>query len=127
MVTIFIKYLEWHYVDKVLEILRLYKIYLVSYFKYFSISILIKTFFSPWKRISQGYGRGIDFQRFAEAFVFNTMSRVAGAVIRTFFLIIGIFFELLIFTIGFLILIFWLASPLLFLIGIYWSIYFLTL
>lgn len=124
--NIFIKYLEWYYIDKTLEILRGWKNYIVVYFNYFSILIIVKTLFSPWKRISSSYGRGFDFKLFLETLIFNLMSRIIGFIIRVFFLLFGLLFEIFILIIGFLILIIWLSLPFIFFVAIYYSFYLIT-
>ncbi len=121
--TLFIKYLQWYFVDGTLNILKKWKVSIVSCFRYFAIFVLIKTFFSPWKRITQSYGRGFDIKNYTEAFVMNTMSRIIGAIIRLVFIIIGIVIEIVILIVGFLILIFWIIAPTLFLLGIFGSFY----
>lgn len=118
---IFIQYLEWYFLDRTLKILRGWKNTIVSYFNYFSISILIKTLFSPWKGISSGYGRGLDLNRWIEAFVLNSMSRIIGVITRVIFLIVAVIAEFFIIVGGFLVLIIWLAAPLLFFISIYYG------
>ena len=116
-----LQYLEWYFVDRTLRILKLWKSSILSYFNYFSISILIKTFFSPWKGISEGYGKGIDFKRYIEAFTLNTMSRIIGMITRIIFLTIAFFVEILIIIGGFFALIFWLVAPLLIFLSIYYG------
>lgn len=125
ILNIFIKYVEWYYIDKSLEILKKWKNRIVLYFDYFSISVLIKTFFSPWKRVTEDYGRGFDIKKIVETLLFNIMSRIIGAIIRLFFLIIGLIFEIIIIISGFLFFILWIIFPILFLIGIYYSFYLL--
>lgn len=118
---IFIQYLEWYFLDGTLRVLRGWKNAIVSYFNYFSISILIKTLFSPWKGISSGYGKGLDINRYIEAFVLNSMSRIIGMITRIIFLIIAVIVEFFVILGGLLVLIIWLAAPLLVFISIYYG------
>lgn len=126
ILNIFIKYLEWYYLDKTIEILKGWKKYIVVYFNYFSIPTVIKTLFSPWKRITSGYGRGFDIKVFIETFIFNLMSRIIGFVIRIFFLMFSFLFQFFVLIIGFFIVIIWLVLPFIFFIAIYYSFYLIT-
>ena len=89
---------------------------LLSTADYFSIDLLLKTLFAPYRQISAGQVRGpIGVQ--LRAFFDQLLSRIIGAIIRTFMIIIGlvcIFFYLLI---GLLLLIFWAVVPLIPIIG----------
>lgn len=83
---------------------------------------MIKTLFSPWKKISYGYGRGFDIKRYFEAITFNLMSRIVGGIIRTFFIIFATFIEIIVIISGLLIIILWLIAPFIFFYGIYFAI-----
>ncbi len=116
--NIFIQYLEWYFLDRVKIILSAWKNFLIFYLNYFSIPILLKTLFSPWRRISEGYGKTFNPQQYIEAFVFNAMSRVIGGIIRTCFLIIGVFCTSIVLILGFVFLIIWILGPVLFFTGL---------
>lgn len=105
------RYLTWHFVYITKQILRGWKNSLVFNLDYFSIPILLKTFFWHWHKYYYPYGKKIDFSRYAEAFVFNSMSRIIGAILRFFFIIIGILIEIPILLIGFAVLICWIFLP----------------
>jgi hypothetical protein len=85
---------------------------------YFSIPELLKTLFSPWRRYNISYGRGFDIKRFFEVLVFNVLSRVLGAIMRVFLIIIGTAIEVIIFFLGILAIFFWLLLPILLILGL---------
>lgn len=61
---------------------------LASTFDYFSIDLLIKTLFSPFRQISAGKVRGpIGVQM--RAFFDRLISRIIGSIVRSFMIIIG--------------------------------------
>ena len=109
--NIFFQWLSWHFLEVPLNILKAWKNFLLFNLNYFSISLLLKTFFSPWRRYQFSYGRGFDFGRYLEAFASNLIFRIIGAFLRSFLIIIGILVEIAIFFAGIFILISWLASP----------------
>ena len=60
-----------------------------SVFDYFSIDLLLKTLFSPWRQISAGKVRGnIEMQM--RALFDNLISRMIGSVIRCVVVIFGL-------------------------------------
>ena len=78
---------------------------------YFSIPLLLKTFFSPWKRYQEYYGRGFNLGRFLEAFFANLIFRILGAIMRTFLIIIGLLTEVILIIVGLLAFLGWLILP----------------
>ncbi len=78
---------------------------------YFSIALLFKTFFSPWRRYTWEYPRGFDIGKILETLFSNLISRLIGAIVRLFFIILGIICELLIFLIGLTLLLGWYFLP----------------
>lgn len=84
---------------------------------YFSIDLLLKTLFSPYRQISAGQVRGsINVQM--HAFLDRLLSRIIGAVIRSFMIIMGIVGMTLYTLIGGFLVLFWGVVPLLPVIGI---------
>ncbi|MDD5621444.1 MAG: hypothetical protein PHS27_02555 [Candidatus Pacebacteria bacterium] len=93
------------------EILRIWKNYLRYYSYLFSIPLLLKTLFAPWRKYSWSYGRGFNIRRWAEAFVSNSFSRIIGAIMRSFLIIIGIIMEIFVLIIGGLVFLLWMLAP----------------
>lgn len=61
---------------------------LLSTYDYFSLDLLLRTLFSPFRQISAGKVRGpIGVQ--LRAFVDNLISRVIGAIVRTIVIAVG--------------------------------------
>ena len=72
--NIFIQYFLWYFHDVPKEILKGWRNFLVFNFNYFSIPLLLKTFFSHWRQYKWSYGRGFDIARYLEAFFSNLIS-----------------------------------------------------
>ena len=84
---------------------------------YFSIDLLLKTLFSPYRQISAGQVRGsINVQM--RAFFDRLISRIIGAIIRTFMIVFGAVTMLLQVVIGGALLMLWGIIPLLPAIGL---------
>jgi len=105
----------WYLVELSQNILRAWKNLLVFGFEYFSVSTILKTFFSYWHRYKWSYGRGFDLKTYFEALTFNLISRCLGAMVKSFFIVLWAIFESLIFIIGLVIFLSWFfLFPLLF-------------
>ena len=119
MGVILFQYLNWYLWDVPKEILQAWRNFLVFNLKYFSVLILLRTFFSHWHKYYYPYGKKWDPWRFFEAIVFNTMSRVIGAMIRAVLIALGLLLEVPIVLIGPVMLIGWFMLPLLLLAGLF--------
>ncbi len=103
-------YLVWHYSRAFRDIGALWFNFAWFVTHFFSIPLLLRTLFSPWKRLSDEYERA-GVEKIAETFVFNLMSRVLGFIVRVIFLCIGLSI-LLALLIGFILFIgLWLFLP----------------
>ena len=109
--NIIIQYLIWHFFDVPKEILKAWKNFLFFNLNYFSVFLLLKTFFSHWRKYRWSYGRGFDVKVYIETFFSNFISRILGAIVRSFFIFSGLLIEVFIFLAGFVILFAWLFLP----------------
>lgn len=121
MENIFLQYIEWQFMDAPKGILRAWKNLLKFNFNYWSVILLLKTFFSHWRRYRYDYGKGFDFQRYFEVFTFNIISRFLGAILRSFLIIFGLLTEIFIIFAGFAVFLFWLFSPFLIILGFFYG------
>ena len=117
---------EWQFFDVPKSIMEAWKNYLKFNLNYFSIPVLLKTFFSPWRRYGQSYGKGFNLGRYFEAFVFNMMSRIIGAILRAFFILTGFLIEISIVLAGALIFLGWIVFPLLLFLGLWFGFIIIT-
>ena len=120
--NIFYLWFEWQFFDVPGSILRGWRNYLKFNLNYFSVPVLIKTFFSPWRRYKFSYGKGFNAGRYFEAFTFNMMSRIIGAVLRLFFIFLGLLIEIFIVLTGAVIFFGWLILPFLLAGGIFYGV-----
>lgn len=101
----------WHFVEAPRAIIKALAGILYFDLEYFSVPTLLKTFFSHWRKYFYSYGKRFDLKQYFETFTFNLISRIMGALFRTFFLVLGFLSEFLILTAGIVILVFWIVLP----------------
>lgn len=94
---------------------------LASIADFFSIDLLIKTLFAPFRQISAGKVDGSLNVKF-QAFVDRLFSRIIGAIMRTFMIILGSVSLMLSLLVTALLLLFWPIVPLLPVAGVALSI-----
>jgi len=81
-------YFVWHYSRALLDVKNIIYNFLFFLYHFFSISLILSTFFQPWRRVEDGYGK--PGEGFFETFIFNTMMRIVGMVMRTFIIATGV-------------------------------------
>ncbi len=115
--SIFLQALIWQFFDAPKAILKAWQNFLLFNLNYFSVPTLLKTFFSHWRRYGYPYGKVFEVWKNIETFIFNMMSRIIGAILRTIFIIIGLLLEILIILTGIIIFLGWLVLPFLLVLG----------
>ncbi len=109
-VLFFTHYLIWHYTRAYRDMVALYLNFAWYITHLFSMPLLLRTLFSPWKRITAGH-RKFDLEDWAEAVTFNILSRIIGFIIRGVLIVMGLI-GIALLTIGFaLFLILWCLLP----------------
>ncbi len=99
--------------------MRIWRDFLDFGLKYFSVFLLLRTFFSPWRRYHYEYARRLDIGQWFETLTFNMMSRCIGAIMRLFLIGFGIGGEILIFLAGTILLVTWFILPFLIPAGLF--------
>ena len=109
--------LMWWYTAGFRQALRSVQARLISLLDYFSIGLLLRTLFAPFRQISAGAVDGpLPVQ--LRAFVDRLVSRLVGAVVRSMVMLIGTVAILLSVIGGLLYLFMWLSAPFLPLVGL---------
>jgi len=117
------QWLSWQFFDVPKGILGAWKNFLKFNLNYFSVGLLLKTFFSPWRRIQVSYGKGFDVGRYLSAFASNSIFRLLGAIVRSFLIFVALLVELLIVVLGAIVFFGWLVLPALLVTGFFFGIY----
>ena len=121
--NIFSLWAKWHFIEMPKFLLQVWKNYLMFASNYFSVILLLKTFFYPWKKYNWKYPRSFNIQEFFNTFISNTFSRLLGALMRIILIIAGIFLQIFIIIIGAVIFAFWVIMPVLVIIGLLYIFY----
>ncbi len=123
--NIFFQWIFWQFFEVPKNILKAWRNFLKFNLNYFSIPLLLKTFFSPWRRYKVSYGKGFDFGKYFEALFSNLIFRILGAILRSFLIFIGLLAEIFIILGGVIVFSGWLISPILLTWGLIFGFKFL--
>lgn len=117
MPMVIVGILTWWYSTGFIQAMRSVGRRLGGWVDFFSIDLLIKTLFSPFRQISAGRVDGPLVEQL-KAFGDKLLSRIIGAVVRTIVMVVGIMMLAGVSILGVVYLILWLAMPLLPLVGL---------
>jgi hypothetical protein len=91
--------------------LKVYKNYILFALNYFSLPILLKSFFAPWRKYRWNYPKGFDIGEFFSTLISNAFSRVLGAIMRIVLIIVGAAFQVFVIFTGLIIFLLWIFIP----------------
>jgi hypothetical protein len=83
----------------------------------FSVKLLLRTFFSPWKRDITSM-EGLPLNQMIQVIVFNLISRIIGALIKTIILFIYLIALSVFFAVSISLVLIWLFLPLISILGL---------
>jgi hypothetical protein len=106
------RYLAWHYTTGLLDCLRLLANFLWFVYHFFSVPVIARTLFSPWRRLSETYRGGFDPERAFETFIVNLLMRIFGLIVRVMFLIVATVALMMVFGLGLLTTLIFFLAPL---------------
>lgn len=110
--SVFIAYLKWHYTKGLQELFGVSRNFLWFVAHFFSFKLLLRTLFSPWRRMGESYGNMLsNFESFASAFVVNSMMRVVGFCSKIVVIAFGLVTYSVVFVFSLFILVIWLLAP----------------
>lgn len=106
---LFPTYIFWHYTHAIREFFTVGGNFFWFMFNFFSIDILLKTLFSPWRRLAKD--ESVRHPTFFSNLVINLLMRITGFLVRAVTIVMGLFSlaaAFLLFIFGFLA---WIALP----------------
>jgi len=101
----------WHFYEMPKFLLKVYKNYILFALNYFSLPILLKSFFAPWRKYRWNYPKGFDIGEFFSTLISNAFSRVLGAIMRIVLIIVGAAFQVFVIFTGLIIFLLWIFIP----------------
>ncbi len=112
-------YFSWHYTTALVDLQRVWRNFLSFTYHFFSIPVLFRTLFAPWQRVQDGYGPG---HKIMETFVFNTIMRGIGFVVRTCVIIFGHIMMAIVLFSGILFYVAWFLLPVILAVFFFWGL-----
>lgn len=107
-------YLFWHYSVALVRFTAIYRDIVFFMSDFFSLSVLLKSFFAPWRRLSEPYPEDkFNISEILAVFVVNSLMRLVGIIMRSIIIIAGLMVLFLVIIFYPILLVLWLALPLL--------------
>lgn len=103
-------WLFWYFWEAPRDILKITGNFVRFGISFFSVPLLLKTLFAPWRQYVWHYPRGFDFKEYASVFFSNLISRSIGAMARIVLVVIGLFAELIMLAAGLILFLLWFLS-----------------
>lgn len=116
--NIFVMWFLWHFYEMPKFLFRAWKNYILFGINSFSVSLLLKTLFSPWRRYNWSYPKTFDIKEFFSTLVSNIFSRILGAICRVMLILAGLIFQFFIIIAGIIVILFWFLIPFIIVAGI---------
>lgn len=121
--NLFFKWFVWHFKDAPGFILKALGNFLRFSLNYFSVFPLLRTLFHPWKRLSQGYRKGLaNIGENFQVFVLNSFSRLIGFLFRSVVIIVGLIVTTFTFIVSVLAFLIWFILPFIITAGFLFSL-----
>ncbi|KKQ51302.1 MAG: ATPase AAA-2 domain protein [Parcubacteria group bacterium GW2011_GWD2_38_11] len=115
-------FIHWYYNEAVHKLLEIWKNFLFFVWQHFSILELSKTLLSPWRRdVTFSTWTGLHPIKMLTALFENIISRVLGAIVRTFVILTGLGVFVLVIMLGLAINIVWVGAPLLLVVFLFYT------
>lgn len=104
-------YFVWHYTRAWWEIWGVWRNYIWFVVHLFSIPQLLRSWLSPFKRITESRGNTWNFEDLASFVIINILSRFVGAIARTAIILVGLLALLITLGVGFVLYTVWMVLP----------------
>ena len=100
IVLVFVECVAWEYGGGIREFIIAWQNIHWFLWRVFSVPLLVWTFFAPFRRTSEGYGRGFDPAALVQVFLVNMVTRLVGVMVRSVLLATALLFQAIIFVAG---------------------------
>ncbi len=119
MISFSLHYIYWHYTKALSDLSKIIGNFVWFVLQLFSVSLLCRTFFMPFKRIQDAPTSILHPEAFIEAVMVNTIMRLVGMVLRAILILCGLLGVVSVLCAGICFFVAWILSPflVLFLLG----------
>ena len=111
LLTLIPYYLVWHYTAGTVGFFKIWSNLIWFLNNFFSFNVLLRTLFSPFKRLNEKYGGGLDLGKLFEAIVISVLMRIVGFIMRIVTIVIGVVAIVCLLVLGLFAFIIWLLLP----------------
>jgi hypothetical protein len=118
-----VEWFLWHFYEMPRFLILVWKNYILFALNYFSLPVLLKSLFSPWRKYKWIYPKGFNIAEFFNTLISNTFSRVLGFFMRIILIFVGILFQIFVVFGGTIIFLLWLLVPILIFAGFLYFLY----
>jgi hypothetical protein len=108
---LFAQFIKWHFYEAPKNILHGWGNFVWFNANFFSVGLLMRTFFSPWRNISWEHQRAFSVGDRLFTLGSNIISRILGAIVRAPLIVVGLAGYVVIGVAGIGVLFFWLLLP----------------
>ena len=110
--TVIGHYFIWHYGRAIRDLTKIYRQLIIFVFNFFSVSILVNSYFAPWRRMGEDYpDKSVDPFDYLSTFTVNLIMRCVGIFMRTVVIVMGMVGTILVILSYPLVLLIWLILP----------------
>ena len=122
--NIFSLWFFWHFYEMPKFLFGAWKNYILFALNYFSLPLLLKSLFAPWRIYKWNYPKGFDVGEFFSTLISNAFSRILGALMRVILIIIGIIFQIFVILAGLIIFLLWILIPFIIIAGFLFALFY---
>lgn len=90
IILIILGYLKWHYGKAISSLSKIWLNFLEFISNFFSIKLLFKNFFDPWKKMTDTYPKNFNLKDYLYAFLTNMIVRIVGMIMRAILILVGL-------------------------------------
>ncbi|MCX6723277.1 MAG: hypothetical protein NT094_04430 [Candidatus Staskawiczbacteria bacterium] len=117
-------WLFWHFYEVPKFLLKVWNNYISFALNFFSLPLLLKSFFSPWRKYKWNYPKGFDVGEFFSTLISNAFSRLMGAIMRIVLIVVGIVFQIFVVLAGLIIFLLWIFMPVIIVMGLLFFLFY---
>jgi hypothetical protein len=121
--NILVEWFLWHFYEMPKFLILVWKNYILFASNYFSLPILLKSLFSPWRKYRWIYPKGFNVVEFFNTLISNIFSRILGFLMRVVLIFVGIIFQIFVIFAGAVIFLLWLFVPVIIFTGFLYFLY----